>query len=341
MRIEGEIRPSSSSLHVILIGPRCPQAPGRWVGRGAGRAGCGHVHLLGFRPLPDRRTAPGDRHPAGRRARHRPDDLPSSGASRRMDRARRHPVVTPGTELDHWGQAMKAALLAGPLGAVTGMAALRLHGLDVPMPSPIRVVVPMQSHVPRHLDGEEIRVVASRTLRDGDVLARRRVPITTPARSFLDLALPPSPAITPVRDTLVTALQRRVLDQADLHRAIDGARGHAGATPAVPGARGPRHVRRGLTLQPSRRTPPAAPRVPAGPATGPDRDTGARAASGRDLLVPPCLPGVRRPAVAQHAEGPRNRPPQGSRLPRNRLAVPPDRVVGVRPRVERLRRRAR
>ena len=50
----------------------------------------------------------------------------------------------------------------------------------------------------------------------------------TPARSFLDLALPPTPAITPVRDTMITAMQRRMLDQADLRGAIDGARGMPG-----------------------------------------------------------------------------------------------------------------
>ena len=134
----------------------------------------------------------------------------------------------PGTELDDWGLAMRAALASGPLAAVTGMAGLRLHGLDFPMPTPIRVVVPMQSHVARHLDEDDVRVIASRTLGDTDTTVLRRVPVTTPARCFLDLALPPAPALTPVRDALVTALQRRLLDESALRTTIDRAKGMPG-----------------------------------------------------------------------------------------------------------------
>jgi hypothetical protein len=148
--------------------------------------------------------------------------------------ARRHDWVfhgatlwsPPGTELDHWGLAMKAALVAGPKAAVTGMAALRLHGLDVPLPTPVRTVVPMQEHVTRILD--DVRVIASRTLRPEDLTVRRRVPVTRVDRSFLDLALPPTPAVTPVRDVLVTAIQRRLVDTETLRAALDRGRGMPG-----------------------------------------------------------------------------------------------------------------
>lgn len=132
----------------------------------------------------------------------------------------------PGAELDHWGLAMRAALAAGPHAAVSGMAALRLHGLEVPLPTPVRTVVPMQSHVARTLD--DVRVIASRTLRPDDLTVRRRVPVTRPSRSFLDLALPPTPAVTPVRDTLVTAMQRRLVDEGAMRRTLERARGMPG-----------------------------------------------------------------------------------------------------------------
>lgn len=132
----------------------------------------------------------------------------------------------PGVELDHWGLAMRAALAAGPQSAVTGLAALGLHGLDVPPADPIRAVVPMQTHVARTLD--DVRVIASRTLRPADLTVRRRVPVTRVDRSFLDLVLPPSPAVTPVRDVLVTAMQRRLVDGEAIRASLDRTRGMPG-----------------------------------------------------------------------------------------------------------------
>ena len=134
----------------------------------------------------------------------------------------------PGTTLDDWGLAMRAALWGGATCAVTGSAALRLHGLDVPFPAPVRVVVPMQEHVPRTLDAEAVRVIASRTLHPSDLTVRRRVPVTKVSRAFLDLALPPTPAVTPVRDAMVTALQRRLVDETQLRARFDAARGMPG-----------------------------------------------------------------------------------------------------------------
>lgn len=133
----------------------------------------------------------------------------------------------PGTELDDWGRASRAVLACGPHAAVTGLAALRLHGLDVLFPTPIRVVTPMNRHVTRTVD-DEIKVIASRTLCPSDITSLRRVPMADVDRSFVDLVVPPTPAITPVRDTFITALQARKTTQASARARIERARGVPG-----------------------------------------------------------------------------------------------------------------
>ena len=113
----------------------------------------------------------------------------------------------PAVELDDRGRAMLAALRGGDQCAVTGRAALHLRGLPVAMPDVIRVVTPMQRHAVRRAEG--LRVIASRTLREGDVEPERRIPATTIARSFLDLVMPPTPSVADVRDLLLTVEQAR------------------------------------------------------------------------------------------------------------------------------------
>lgn len=134
----------------------------------------------------------------------------------------------PGTKLDPWGRAMAATLAGGDHSVVTGLAALFLHGLDVPFPAPIRIVTPMTRHAVRSLDAERTRVIASRTLRPSDVTAVRRVPVARPERSFLDLVIPPTPAITPVRDTLITAVQTEKVSVEALWERVDQVRGLPG-----------------------------------------------------------------------------------------------------------------
>ena len=134
----------------------------------------------------------------------------------------------PGTELDTWGLAMAAALRGGDHATVTGLAGLHLHGLDVPFPSPVRVVTPMTRHAVRTADAEQVRIIASRTVRDDDLTVRRRVPVATVDRCFLDMVLPPAPAITPLREMLVTAFQRRLASEASLRERLDQARGMPG-----------------------------------------------------------------------------------------------------------------
>lgn len=135
----------------------------------------------------------------------------------------------PDTELDQWGLAMAAALAGGDHALVTGQAALRLHGLDVPFPTPVRIVTPMQRHAVRSVDPEQVKVIASRTLRPADGTTLRRVPLTTVDRSFLDLVIPPTPAITPVRDALITATQTGLTTASAVHDRVTRARGLPGA----------------------------------------------------------------------------------------------------------------
>lgn len=113
----------------------------------------------------------------------------------------------PGIELDPWGRAMAASLRAGSQAAVTGLAALHLHGVERRLPTPIRVVAPMARHAIRTASPDDVRVIASRTLRPGDVTAVRRVPTTRVSRSFLDMMVPPTPSVDVVRDRLITAEQ--------------------------------------------------------------------------------------------------------------------------------------
>lgn len=134
----------------------------------------------------------------------------------------------PGTTLDTWGLAMAAALRAGDQATVTGMAGLHVHGLDVPFPTPVRVVTPMSRHAVRTADPDRVRIIASRTLRDDDLTVRRRVPVAEPNRCFLDMVLPPTPAITPVRETLVTAFQRRLTSEGSIRARLGLARGMPG-----------------------------------------------------------------------------------------------------------------
>lgn len=134
----------------------------------------------------------------------------------------------PGIDLDQWGLAMAAALVGGDHALVTGQAALRLHGLDVPFPTPVRIVTPMRRHAVRSVDPEQVKVIASRTLRPSDGTALRRVPVAKVPRSFLDLVIPPSPAITPVRDALITATQKGMTTASSIHDRVTQARGIPG-----------------------------------------------------------------------------------------------------------------
>lgn len=134
----------------------------------------------------------------------------------------------PGHELDDWGRVSAAALCAGTNALVTGRAGLWMHGLASPFPEPVRIVTPMRHHVPRRLDPQRVRVIASRTLRDGDATVARRVPAATVERCFLDLVVPPSPPVSQVRDRLLTAIQKDLATIAGVGARAEEARGLPG-----------------------------------------------------------------------------------------------------------------
>lgn len=120
-----------------------------------------------------------------------------------------------------------AALAAGVDASVTGVDALVLHGCDLRLPGTIRLVASMDVHAARHLPART-KLISSRTLRASDVTRRRRLSVVWPARAFVDLVIPPSPAVGDVRDLLVTARQQGVVEILDLARMLRTCRGVPG-----------------------------------------------------------------------------------------------------------------
>lgn len=125
-------------------------------------------------------------------------------------------------------QRLSVALLAGgPDALVTGVDGLWLHGLKFRVPTTPRIVVPMDRHAARHLV-PDLKVISSRTLRSEDATVAKRLAVAVPERCFVDLVIPPTPAVSDVRDMLVTARQARRVDLLGLRRALDRARGVPG-----------------------------------------------------------------------------------------------------------------
>lgn len=71
-----------------------------------------------------------------------------------------------------------------PGGGLAGLTAARLHGLDLPEPGCVEVVVPPESGVSRRGDAR-VRCVK---LAPGDVIWRGGLPVTSPLRTCFDLA---------------------------------------------------------------------------------------------------------------------------------------------------------
>lgn len=118
--------------------------------------------------------------------------------------------MAPGHCPDAIAWSAAAVLACGSSTLVTGRVGLALHeAADLRNGQP-RVVTPMADHVARHLKGTTpVKVIASRTLRPSDRARAGQLPVATVERCFLDLVVPPTPVASEVRDTLITAVQRR------------------------------------------------------------------------------------------------------------------------------------
>ena len=121
-----------------------------------------------------------------------------------------------------------ATLTAGAQSLVTGLAGLWVAGLDVPFPTAIRLVTPMNRHANRSFQDDRVEVIASRTVLPADGTTHRRVPCATAPRCFVDMVVPPSPPVDVVRDTLITAVQARVTTVEEVRERAEHAKGVPG-----------------------------------------------------------------------------------------------------------------
>lgn len=130
-----------------------------------------------------------------------------------------------------WEQDLHAACLAaGPEAVASHRAAAVLWDLIEP-PAPVEITVPYQHHPGPH------GAIRHRTqaLRPVDVAVRRHIPVTTPARTLLDLGAV-APALVPA--ALERCLYKRLVTTAGVWRLM--------AELGTPGRRGLRPLRRAL-----------------------------------------------------------------------------------------------
>ena len=128
------------------------------------------------------------------------------------------------TNLSLQGRCLAAVLASGPGALLSHYSAGWLLGLVPTRPVPVHVTTP----VPRKRRGS-VRIHRSRTLIDADRALEQRIPVTSVARTALDLA-----AVVRFR-TLRRLIRRseelKVFDLADFHSVLARNRGHRGALP--------------------------------------------------------------------------------------------------------------
>lgn len=125
-----------------------------------------------------------------------------------------------------WEQDLLAACLAAGPGAVASHRAAAVLWDLVDPPAPVEITVPYQQQpAPRGTICHR-----SKVLRPGDTATRHRIPVTTPARTLLDLG---AVAPTQVPDAVERCLYQRLLTTDALWRVLDelGGRGRRGTGP--------------------------------------------------------------------------------------------------------------
>lgn len=118
-----------------------------------------------------------------------------------------------------------AALLAcGPMAMLSHHSAATIWGVRPGIARPIHIVVPEQDFGTRGLEG--VVVHRSTILRPRDIQTHEDLPVTSPARTMLDIA-----ATLPEKDLgyiLEEGLRRKLLKEADVYELLTRAGGHPG-----------------------------------------------------------------------------------------------------------------
>ncbi len=126
------------------------------------------------------------------------------------------------TNLSLQGRCLAAVLASGPGALLSHYSAGWLHGLIATRPIPIHVTTP----VPRKRR-DAVRIHHSRTLIDADRTLEQGIPITSVARSALDLAA--IVRFRSLRRFIRRSEELRVFDLADFRSVLARNRGHRGA----------------------------------------------------------------------------------------------------------------
>jgi very-short-patch-repair endonuclease len=126
------------------------------------------------------------------------------------------------TGLSQRGRWMAAVLACGPAAALSHHSAAALWQLRGVDPSSVHVTVPRTGARSR----PGLRIHRPRTLRDEEVTAHHGVPVTTPARTLLDLA--PTLAERDLQQTLEEAVVRRLVSVPSLDALARAHPGHHG-----------------------------------------------------------------------------------------------------------------
>lgn len=112
-------------------------------------------------------------------------------------------------------QLRAATALAGPAAVITGADALRAHGIDLPMPHAVRLLVP----VGQRLLSREF-VTAERTTRVPEPVIHDGLPFAPPARAALDVARNTSD-VWLLRSALALTALHGLCTRDDLRRELD------------------------------------------------------------------------------------------------------------------------
>jgi hypothetical protein len=126
------------------------------------------------------------------------------------------------TATDDWMQrARGACLAAGPGAVLSGSSAARLWGLELPLSEVIEVTVPCNRDDRRSLN-RDVVIRRTRYLPKRDRARRSGVPVTSCARTFVDLAARYGPEV--LRNALDKAITNRVLHPLTLAAVLRDAR---------------------------------------------------------------------------------------------------------------------
>lgn len=142
----------------------------------------------------------------------------------RLHRIHRGVYAVGHTNLSLRGRCLAAVLASGPRALLSHYSAGWLLGLISTRPIPIHVTAP----VPRRRR-DAVRIHHSRTLIDADMTLERNIPVTSVARTALDLAA--GVRFRTLRRVIRRAEELRVFDLGEFRSVLSRNQGHRGAAP--------------------------------------------------------------------------------------------------------------